>query len=702
MAGYRQAGGESQGLSYSGDSAGRFASATVTRDALLWIFGSQVIAILPLFYFLPFWMPLIWAIAVFYRVQVYRGAWPFPGNIIKFCFGAAGVAGLYITYGGSMAVEPMIGFLVLSFLLKLVEVRNRTDVLIVLYIGFVAVGTQLLMSQQIWMSLYSVFCCGVLLAALQSVFQHRKLSVGRQLKAAWSILLKSIPVMLVLFILMPRLGQLWAVPSLKGVGKTGFSDSMSPGDFSNLIQSDDIVFRVSFSGSRLPLPRERYWRGLVFDDFDGYRWQRFGANWSPVTMGAEASTDPHPQWQLQGRDDSGKAVPVAEGQGGYYQYSVFMEPHSYQWLFTLMAPLEAYSPEYRTRFTSQYLLVSDAPVTTRTQYEVVSIPTYVATPVLDTSELRRNLSLPTQGNERARELARQWQAEGLSPQQLVDRALQYYRQSFTYTLQPPRLGENSVDDFLFETRRGFCEHFASSFTFLMRAAGIPARVVVGYQGGEYKSANNYLIVRQSDAHAWAEVWLEGEGWTRVDPTSAVSPLRIERALYEAVDEEEAALVGGALMRLGALSWLATARYHLEEWDYLWQTRVLGYDSERQDGLLTRLLGGNDPWRVAVFFVSATGTLMLIYFVVNLVTTRRQPEPKELRLLRRLLRRLEARDGPRRPGETPRDYCFRIAAAHGHEGDQLKQIIETYYQISYGGDRNLLTQFADNIAKYTKF
>ena len=261
--------------SSSGDSAGKFASSSVSRSALAWIFIAQGVAILPLFLFMPKWLMAIWLLAIITRVQVFRGVWPFPGNAVKMSLGVAGIAGLYWSFGGKVSVEPMIGFLLLSFVLKLVEVRRRVDVLLVLYIGFVAVAAQLLLLQSFWMSLYSLLSCMVLLAALQSVFQHRAVSVFQQLRDAGVLLLKAIPVMLILFLVMPRLGQFWAVPSMQGAAKTGFSDSMSPGDFSRLVQSDDIVFRATFKSEEIPPPNERYWRGLVLEQFDGRRWQRF-------------------------------------------------------------------------------------------------------------------------------------------------------------------------------------------------------------------------------------------------------------------------------------------------------------------------------------------------------------------------------------------------------------------------------------------
>ncbi|SMF64018.1 Transglutaminase-like enzymes, putative cysteine proteases [Alteromonadaceae bacterium Bs31] len=682
----------SQGAqSYSGSSAGKFASNSVSRNSLGWIFVAQGVSILPLFLFMPLWLLAIWLFAIITRIQIYRGVWPYPGNVLKLCIGLAGVAGLYWSFGGSVSVEPMIGFLLLSFVLKLVEVRRRVDVLVVLYIGFVAVAAQLLLSQTFRMSLYAVLSCVVLLAALQSVFQHRALSPFKQVRDAFMLLLKAVPVMLILFLLMPRLGQFWAVPSMQGAAKTGFSETMSPGDFSRLIQSDDIVFRATFKTAALPPPRERYWRGLVMEQFDGRRWQRFGANWSQVTFGARSAESPMKEWELKSKSDTGKLSNLEHlaEQDKTYHYSVLMEPHNYHWLFVLMAPIEAFSQNMKPRFNPNFLLVNTVPVATRSTYEVLSLPSYrIGATAPNSKQISRNLVLPERGNERARALAKQWREEGARGQELIDRALALYRQSFTYTLQPPQLGANAVDEFLFSTQRGFCEHFASSFVYLMRAAGVPARVVVGYLGGEVKEGG-YMVVRQSDAHAWAEVWLPKEGWVRVDPTSAVSPLRIERALHEAVGEDEASMVGGALLRINALRWLSLARNKMEELDYLWQTSVLGYDSEQQAGFFKKYLGGTDPWRLGLFFVAGIGALLLLYYVFSLIKHPAKNQAPELKLLRQVLRVLEKGGLHRQPGETLLAFNERLKNSRPDIAHEFGAIVELYQQVAYQGKNEKL-------------
>ncbi|TVZ39494.1 transglutaminase superfamily protein [Alteromonadaceae bacterium 2753L.S.0a.02] len=678
-------------IASGGATAGRFASEQVSRHTLGWIFVAQGVAILPLFFHLPHWLPVYWLCAIIIRVQVYRGVWPYPGSKIKLVLGLVGMAGLALSFGPRMGVEPMIGLLVLSFVLKLVEVRDRAGVLIILYIGFVAVGAQLLLQQTFYTSIYALFSSVILLAALQSVFRHRTISVLYQLRAAGILLLQSLPVMLILFLVMPRLGQLWAVPSMRGAGTTGFSDSMSPGDFSELIQSSEIVLRASFDGE-VPPPQQRYWRGLVLENFDGRRWSRRGAPWMSLSMGGEDATRLHSRWQVESK--SAQPINLNNTQNAeLYRYTVLLEPHQYPWLFSIMLPLEAHSPSIDILSTEEFLLVSNKPIRTRTKYNVITLQEYKINAMKAAlGELRRNILLPQGGNPLSRKLAESWLKEGQSQQQIVEKALQLYRDSFYYTLRAPELGENAVDDFLFVTQRGFCEHYSSSFVFLMRAAGIPARVVVGYLGGEFNREGNYLVVRQSDAHAWAEVWLPGEGWRRVDPTAAVSPARIDQSLLSALDREETNLVGGALLRLRGMAMIAQLRNKMEEWDYLWQMRVMGYDSDSQRSTLEKLLGGDAPWRIAVFFVGGIGTLLFIYYMMSLIRHRSIPVPPHQRILFDLLKRLEKHGVTRAPNETLATLAKRISESHPQLSLQLGAAAKTYNAIAYQQQVDRLDQF----------
>src|SRR5207247_709262 len=312
-------------------------------------------------------------------------------------------------------------------------------------------------------------------------------------------------VMLLLFFLFPRVqGPLWGMPQDAYSGVTGLSETMSPGSISSLSLSDAIAFRVKFETGP-PSRAQLYWRGPVLSDFDGLAW-RVGLPQLRRNMSIEATGSP-------------------------VDYEVTLEPHNRNWMFALEMPARL-PPS--ARLTSEYLVISLTPIRSRIRYEMRSFPKFQAASGANPEDLALALRLPRGVNPRSLALAREWRESLADNSAIVRRAIEFFRGSrFEYTLQPPALGQNSVDEFLFDTKQGFCEHFASSFVFLMRAAGVPARVVTGYQGGDTNPVDGYMVVRQADAHAWAEVWLAENGWTRVDPTAAAVPVRIELGITAA-------------------------------------------------------------------------------------------------------------------------------------------------------------------------
>ncbi|MEH6467962.1 MAG: transglutaminase domain-containing protein, partial [Porticoccus sp.] len=283
------------------------------------------------------------------------------------------------------------------------------------------------------------------------------------------------------------------------------------------------------------------------------------------------------------------------------------------------------------------------------------------------------------------ELAQRWRREISNDKALVRKVLGLYNQQFVYTLQPPLLGKHSVDEFLFDTQRGFCEHFSSSFVFFMRAAGIPARVVAGYQGGE-RHPDNYLLVRQYDAHAWAEVWIAGEGWIRVDPTAAVAPERIEANLEEALGDKEGFLADSplSLMRFRHIDWLNSFRLKLDSLNYSWARWVLGYDNV-QENLLEKWLGAYNPLRIALALLVAGGGLLGLLALWQLRHRFSSKHDELDRVFLRLCQKLEKAGVPRTAGEGPRDYAQRVAEDRPDLARQVKAINSVYEHMRYGNE-----------------
>ncbi len=661
----------------------------VKRSALAWLLIAQTVVILPLFFYLPLWLPVLWLACLLWRIQIYRGAWAFPSNRAKAVLGGVCIVALLVTYSGIIGVEPLVAFLLISFVLKLIEVRSRSDVLVIIYVGFITVAAQFLFYQTIFIAVYGSVSVILLLCAWNCIYRSHAVSPKRQLWASTGLVLQSLPLMVLLFLVLPRVGSLWHVPLPQKTGVTGFSDTMAPGDFSALSQSGAVAFRVTFdeiNGKRhMPDRQDWYWRGLILDDFDGRNWKYDQHSYFNMASRSRGAKQPPDSWGLQRANDSST-----------YNYKVLMEPHQQQWLFTLMAPVSADASASRVSFAPNYLLKSRKPVASRTQYHVASVTDYLAAPGgLTPQEFTHNTALPKGSNPRAHALAQEWRKNGLNIEAIVNRALGDFAESFTYTLRPPPLGTHSVDEFLFVTRKGFCEHFASSFVVLMRAAGIPARVVVGYQGGEWNPIENYVIVRQSDAHAWAEVWMPQRGWLRVDPTAAVSPLRIERGLEASLEtDEDRRLLTSAFSG----RWLSALQLRADAMSYSWHQWVLGYDNDTQQGIFKRWFGGIEAWRIGAFFIASVGAVLLLYFVGLTWKGKIIYSYPEQRVYATLLKKLARKGYAPEPGETPSAFTQRVGRENKQSAAALQRINLMYTRIAYEGDKRLLAKLRDEVRR----
>jgi transglutaminase-like putative cysteine protease len=431
---------------------------------------------------------------------------------------------------------------------------------------------------------------------------------------------------------------------------------MAPGSISRLSLSEEVAFRVVYTGTP-PRREQMYWRGPVLWLFDGRTW----------TPGRGTQTSAPQFTEL--------SQPI--------DYSVTLEPHNKRWLFALEMPDRLSVP---ARLTDDFQLLRRDALKERLRYEARSHLSYRANPREAEAQLQRALQLPRGLNPRAQELARRWRAEGTNDAALVRAALDHFnRENFRYTLEPPLLtSSNGIDEFLFETREGFCEHYAGSFVFLMRAARIPARVVTGYQGGEYNDVGGYYIVRQSDAHAWAEVWLSGQGWLRIDPTAAIAPTRIERGLAESV-QNTAAL---PFMARSAPQWLRELRLNWDAVANRWNQWVLGYDSELQFAFLTRLGMEDITWqKLALNMTFALGLVIAVFalFMLRHLIARR-PDPVQAAWLK-ACRKLAKAGLPRAPHEGAQDYAERIAVARPELAAAIRDLAARYDALRYGGERD---------------
>jgi len=489
------------------------------QPAMFWVVITLFFAVIPQAADMPPQLILLLALPLAWRLLAELRGWKPVPILLRVAVTILAVLFLITSYGGLFGRHAAVSLLAVMLALKLLETFSVRDARVVASLSLFLCATQFLFSQGILMLVYAA--CVMVSAMVSMIYLQRKEAfqvIGEaprgvnsligELGYSSRLLLMAAPVALVIFLLFPRWSSpLWGVPETALDAKSGLSDSMSPGSIQALFMDDSPAFRADF-GRGVPAHNQLYWRGPVFWSFDGLEWR--GTFYSR-NIPAEAKPDITPR---------------------SVHYTVQMEPSEQNWLFALDYP--AVVPR-GTRLTMDYQLLSNRSVTRLKSYEMVSTSEFRDSPRLKTTMRAAALTLPNGFNPRTREMMRQWRQETPDDIALVNRVLQWLNQeSFFYTLNPPALSRNTVDDFLFESRRGFCEHYASAFTVMMRMANIPARVVTGYQGGWYNGFGNYVLVRQSDAHAWSEVWLPDAGWTRVDPTAAVAPSRVERGSLEAL------------------------------------------------------------------------------------------------------------------------------------------------------------------------
>ena len=583
----------------------------------LWLATALITCSLPQLLLGPVWQSLLLGVVVAIRWLVDHQRMRLPGRIIRGGLLVAAVGMTWYSFGRIYGPEAGVALLVSLFSLKYLEMVRQRDAYVVIVLGYFVCATALLFERGPGMFLFVLLSMLLLTAALVGInHSETKARASSHIKTGSVLFLQAVPVTVVLFVLVPRVAPLWNMQLDSGKARTGMTDSISPGDISELSESSELAFRVAFEGA-LPPAAERYWRGLTLSHFDGRTWQqaipRGGAVDSYLYNGRGAPPDWYQQLQAQGKPQSG------------YSYQLIMEPTQRRWLFAMAVPM---LEEGEASLARDMRLVARAPVTQRTRYSITSFPDLRPAIVLDVLERELMLSLPGDSfGRRARTLADQWRRDSRTDNEIVSRALRHFReQPFHYTLKPPPLTTDPIDEFLFRTQRGFCEHYASSFTFLMRAAGVPARVVVGYQGGEQNTLGSHLLVRQYDAHAWTEVWLQGQGWVRVDPTGAVAPDRIAlglRASLRGDEEAQDTLEGLDSFASGGL--LGRLQQWTDYVDFRWQTWVLGYDNASQLQLLRHWLGEASPLRIAASLVAAISVLLTLYMLILLrqAGTRRQ-------------------------------------------------------------------------------
>ena len=634
-----------------------------SASSLLWLMLGLSLGALPHFSYQPFWVMMIFLAMIGWRCMNLWRNWPLPSKqhrgLTWLQLGIAAIATLLLvrSYGNLIGRDAGVALLTVMLGLKVVEIRSHRDYYLSCFLGYFLVVTNFFYSQSIPTASLMFVVVAIMTTCLISLnAPNHSLDSRSRLKLASQMLLQAIPLMLLLFVFFPRIaGPLWGLPQDAYGAKTGIGDSMTLGKISQLILSDEIAFRVKFDGN-IPKQSALYWRGPVL-------WKTDGTTWTELN-----------------REKQKSATPDIINTHSVYQYTTMLEPHNDHWLFALDFPTQL-PTTLKTHLTQDGQLRIDNPVRQRVQYQLNS-HTQFQFNVSNDAYLTDALQLPTARHQRTKQLAQQWRQQTQQPRELVQLALNHFnQQNFFYTLSPPQLTGDTVDSFLFESRRGFCEHYAASFTVLMRAAGVPTRIVTGYLGGEVNPVDDFLVVRQRDAHAWTEVWIQGEGWLRVDPTSAVSRQRIEQGITTIMP---------IAMRSPRL--ISNSRHLIDIWQKIrnnwdavnsgWNQWILAYGPKLQKDFLSKLGMPTPNWQTMVIWLTISISFILLTISLFLFYQYKRHDPVVL-LYRRFCDKLSRLGITRGQSEGPLDFADRASKALPAYQHQILLISHQYSQLRYG-------------------
>ena len=639
------------------------------RTEYIWLFGAISLAIIPHILRVPVWITVLFFLLASWKL-LFEDSSRRPGffySLMKLAIIIIIVTGTLMTYGTLTGRDAGISLLIMLTGMKYLETRNRRDFYITCYIGMFLLLTNFLYTQSILTAIYMLIAVIIFACTLIAYNDNNTiLNTRERIRIAATMVLQSLPLMLVLFVLFPRLpGPIWGLPRDAHAGLTGIDDEMEPGSVSRLIQSDAIAFRVKFDGA-VPDKSQLYWRGPVLLQTDGVKW--FPDKPGPFTTQIAIAGEP-------------------------VNYTVTLEPTDHNWLYSLEIPVR---PPKGDKFTDDLQIKTTSLIRNRRRYSMTSYTSYKIT-TQDKTSLQSALQLPAGYHQRTIALGKSWREQDLSDTQIVNKALRmFHDQDFYYTNTPPPMLQDVVDQFLFDSRRGFCEHYAAAFTILMRAAGIPARIVTGYQGGSVNPVDGYLVVRQRDAHAWSEVWLDGKGWTRVDPTAAVSPSRVMQGIESALPENIIDVPLGLQHYKAARDIWLRMRDTIDAINNRWNQWILSYDSRQQMQLLSRLGMGNFDLRA--MGISLVLALLVVFTSVYLWMFRQRIEHKDraCKLYDIFCGRLAKLGIRRNAYEGPVDFAARAKIRRSDLAGDINIITRLYTDVRYGDRTEQLSELERHI------
>jgi len=570
----------------------------------------------------------------------------------------------------------MLNLLLIAASLKLLRMANNRDYFQLIALEFFLIACGFIFQQSM---LYTLVYMLLVMLTLMSLAYHisPSLSWRQHLNHIGKLTLQALPISILLFLVLPQIGPLWQV-SGNSSASTGLSEKITPGDIANLSQSSDLAFRASFKG-HIPDASQRYWRAIVLEDFDGRSWQ-IAAQRKRVERAYIQSKKPF----------------TPNLSGPVFHYDIISEPTQQNWLYALDVGV---SNTRDVRLNYAYQLTSAYPLTTSFRYQLNSYyeqPLIAPLPQLDR---HLGLQLPLAGNSETQQWVTALRARYRDNNQFIQQVLAFFQHgNFRYTLKPPPMPTDSVDKLLFEYKAGFCSHYASAFAYIMRLAGIPARLVTGYLGGEYLGEDT-LSVYQYDAHAWVEIWHDETGWQRIDPTVLVSPERLSGGLEQAVAYEASFLAQSpfALAKLKNIAWLNSLRLQLEQFDFMWSRWVLGFNSQQQLALFEQLLGDLNYYNLAALTFAVIFVIGLLLAIFHLPQWRKQALPMEQKLYVKALALLEQRGITRPHWSGAQDFSLSVKRhVNPQAGSDFEQFTQIYLNLCYDPKHKSEKSYKQNI------
>lgn len=629
-----------------------------TKD-MMWVMATLLVAMLPQLPRMPVPVlvmtlaPMLWR----YLTEL-RGWSPLPA-LLRYAITGVSLTVLFVAHGSLFGRRASVSLLAAMLALKMLECERIRDARLVVSFSLFLCATQFLFAQGVFMPLYGLVTIVIALVALAQLHRSQafaevvevpplRVSILAELTFSLRLLALAVPVALAFFLFFPRWATpLWGVPETTLDAKSGLSDSMSPGSIQNLFMDDSVAFRVEFS-SGLPNAEQLYWRGPVFWNYEDNVWTG----------------------SFYGRNIDAESLPEVEN--ALWRYTVQLEPNERNWLFALDYPVLA--PD-ETRISLDYQLLRRQPVIQLLQYSMSSNPDHVDMPVLKNTLRTMALSLPPDLNPRTRDLVQQWRLQEPDDSALIRRVLAHFNQrEFHYSLEAPLLGRHAIDEFMFATRTGYCEHYASAFAVMMRMAGIPSRVVTGYQGGWFSGFGDYLLVRQSDAHAWTEVWLTGTGWTRVDPTAAVSPLRVQQGSLGALASPR---------HLMDFNWVRDVRNGFDLFEQRWNDWIVRFGAGSQARMFSALgLDYLSPTGLVTMLFAILGVLGVLLLPLVFKTVAPGRTDPVLQAWQKFLRRLGKAGSVHLPSEAAKELALTASVRLPGDAAQIYRIADLYNRHRY--------------------